>query len=447
MHFPGEDVHQLAKQHLISLIRLDTTNPPGNEIRAARYLEEVLEREGIWHQVFEPAPGRGSIVARLKGNGEAAPLLLMAHLDVVPARAEEWQHPPFAGEEADGCIWGRGALDCKDLVAGWTTILVALKRSGAQLRRDVILAATADEEAGGNWGMGWLCREHPELIQAEAALNEGGGASFQIGSGGIGPRPTLFACQTSEKGVCWLRLTARGPAGHGSVPLPGNAVTHLARAVARLGSTSLPMHLTPTVEAMLASFVQAGGPEVGRRLQQIVANGGQREQFDKLLPPEKAASLAAALRNTVSPTVLKAGDKTNVIPSLATAELDGRMLPGFTPEAFLAEVRQVLGEDAGQVTLEPVMTANPSESPFSGSLVTSLQEAIARRGGVLAPFMSTGMTDGRFVREQGIPVYGFWPQLPHVPLHLTHGTDERIPEDSFRFALEVMWDAVTSFCC
>lgn len=440
--FPGEQVHREAKELLISLLQIDTSNPPGQEIRAARFLEDVLKRENIPCQVFEPAPGRGSIVARWPGDGKEKPLLLMGHLDVVPARAEDWQHPPFGGTVADGAIWGRGSLDCKDMVAGWATILIWMKRLGVKTRRDVILAATADEEAGGTHGMAWLAREHPELVQAEAALNEGGGASFSLG------QTPVFTCQTAEKGVCWLRLTARGQAGHGSVPLADNAVVKLARAISRLGSTELPLHLTPVVEAMLDSFVEAGGPLLGEAIKQVMAQGARREDLERLLPPEKAASLAATLRNTVSPTVLAAGSKTNVIPALATAEVDGRMLPGFTPETFLEEVRASLGEDGREVTLEVLLSDRPSESPYPTPLVECLRTALGRHqpGSVLAPFMSTGMTDGRFLRRLGVPVYGFWPYLPHVPIHLAHGTDERVPEDSFRFALEVMWDAITDFC-
>ncbi|MEW6546152.1 MAG: M20/M25/M40 family metallo-hydrolase [Bacillota bacterium] len=442
MEFPGDEMYAEAKELLISLLQIDTTNPPGNEVQAARYLEGLLRREGISCQVFEPAPGRGSIVARWPGDGRRKPLLLAGHLDVVPARAEDWQYPPFSGTVADGAIWGRGSLDCKDMIAGWVTILLWMKRLGVKTDRDVILAATADEEAGGTWGMAWLAREHPELLQAEAALNEGGGASFSLGGAQV------FTCQTAEKGVCWLRFTARGRAGHGSVPVADNAVVKLARAVARLGTRELPLHLTPTVEAMLAAFVEAGGPEVGRAIRQAIATGGRREDLERLLPPEKAAGLAATLRNTVSPTVLAAGSKTNVIPAQATAEVDGRMVPGFTPETFLAEVRQALGDDGAGITVEVLMSDQPSESPFPTSLVECLRQALSRHvpGSTLAPFMSTGMTDSRFLRRLGIPVYGFWPYLPHVPVHLAHGTDERLPEDSFRFALQVMWDALTSFC-
>ncbi|MDI6893712.1 MAG: M20/M25/M40 family metallo-hydrolase [Bacillota bacterium] len=442
MEFPGDEMYAEARDLLISLLRIDTANPPGNEMEAARFLEGLFRREGIPCQVFEPAPGRGSIVARWPGEGRHSPLLLMGHLDVVPARAEDWQHPPFAGTVADGAIWGRGSLDCKDMVASWVTILIWMKRLGLKSGRGVVLAATADEEAGGTWGMAWLARQHPELLAAEAALNEGGGASFSLGD------RHAFTCQAAEKGVCWLRLTARGRAGHGSVPLADNAVVKLARAVARLGEGEFPLHLTPTVEAMLAAFVEAGGPAVGKAIRQAIATGGRREDLERLLPPEKAAGLAATLRNTVSPTVLVAGSKTNVIPSLASAEVDGRLLPGFTPQTFLAEVREAMGEAAAGVEVEVLMSDQPSASPFPTPIVECLREVLARHaaGSLLAPFMSTGMTDGRFLRRLGVPVYGFWPYLPHVPVHLAHGTDERLPEDSFRFALQVMWDAVTSFC-
>lgn len=442
MEFPGEEMYQEAREHLLSLLRLDTSNPPGNEIQAARYLADVFAQAGIWHQVYEPAPGRGSIVARLPGRGEKGALLLMAHLDVVPARAEEWRYPPFAGTLADGAIWGRGALDCKHMVAGWTALLVWLRRLGVPRSREVILAATADEEAGGTWGMGWLSRHHPELLRAEVALNEGGGTAFPLG------KATVFACQAAEKGVCWLKITARGPGGHGSVPLPENAVVKLARAMARLGSGDLPLRLTPTVEAMLSAFVEAGGPQLGKVLRQAIAAGGKREDLAQILPADKAATVHASLRNTITPTVLRAGEKTNVIPSQASGEADGRVLPGCAAETFLEEVRELLGEDAADLTLEPLYTALPSQSPFGGPLVETIRRALERHlpGSLLAPYLSTGMTDSRYLRALGIPVYGFWPFLPQAPTHLTHGIDEHLPEDSFRFALRVMWDVLVDFC-
>ncbi|MCL4424254.1 MAG: M20/M25/M40 family metallo-hydrolase, partial [Firmicutes bacterium] len=237
---PWPKALQEATGHLSRLIQFDTTNPAGNELPAAHYLAEVLRSEGLEPVVVEPAPGRGSVIARLKGTGEKPPLLLLSHLDVVPAVREGWRRDPFGGEVADGEIWGRGALDCKGLTAAWLELVLLLKRTGHPLQRDVIFAATADEEMGGTWGVKWLSENRFDLIQAEYALNEGGGSAFRIG------QQTYYTYQTAEKAICWVRLRARGTGGHASIPLPDNALVYLAKAISALGTRRLPVHVTPT---------------------------------------------------------------------------------------------------------------------------------------------------------------------------------------------------------
>ena len=246
MSLTNEDLDRMADEvvrHLQALVRIDTSNPPGNERPAAEYIREVFENEGIEGKILESAPGRANIVARLKSEtGEGGPLLLMSHLDVVPADPSEWTHHPFGGEIADGFIWGRGTLDMKGLTAVEMVVMLELKRRGLRLRRDVVFAATADEEMGSTFGMKWLVDNHWELIQAEYAINEGGGVGLNLGD------RMVFTCQIAEKGIAWLRLKAKGEPGHGSAPTGKNAVVELSRAVAKLGAAHLPRHRVEAAE-------------------------------------------------------------------------------------------------------------------------------------------------------------------------------------------------------
>lgn len=271
-----DSIRDEAAQYLRDLLRIDTTNPPGNETLAVEFLAGILKSEGIEPMIFESAPGRGNLVARLKGDGRAAPLLLMAHLDVVPAEAEKWTHPPFAGDLVDGKIWGRGALDTKDLAAMQLMVMLLLKRDGAPLSRDVIWMTNADEETGGNLGAGWMVKEHPDLIRAEYALNEGAGFTMDV----LGRH--FFTVQVGEKGSARFAMRARGNAGHGSMPHRNNAVLKLADAVTRVGNVELPHRVTPVAQ----SFVEG-----------LAANVDARYKADvlALLDPKKFSTAIARL--------------------------------------------------------------------------------------------------------------------------------------------------------
>ncbi|HEX4476067.1 MAG TPA: M20/M25/M40 family metallo-hydrolase, partial [Polyangiaceae bacterium] len=245
-----------AVAHLKALIRLDTTNPPGNERIATDYIAGVLDREGIRYDVVESAPTRASLVARLGGNGKKAPFLLNAHTDVVPVEQSRWRHEPFSGEEHEGCVWGRGAIDMKNMAAMSLTILVVLRRLGVPLDRDLIFAAVADEEAGSRLGSRFLVEAHPELVRAEYVLNEIGGYSYYFGDA------VFYPIQVAEKGICWFELVAQGTAGHGSMPRPDNAVVRIGRAIEALGRVRLPQHNTPVVESFLRRLAeQASFPQ------------------------------------------------------------------------------------------------------------------------------------------------------------------------------------------
>lgn len=436
-------IADLAVQYLRDLIRFDTSNPPGNELPAAQYIADVLRQEGLEPVVLESSPGRGNVVARLRGSGSDGALLLMSHLDVVPADPKEWEHPPFAAEVANGYIWGRGAVDTKQLTAMELAILVHLKREGVPLRRDIVLAATADEEMGGTQGMGWLVQNHPELVECQYAINEGGGFGAQVGG------RSFYVCQTGEKGVCWMKLTARGTPGHGSLPRANNAVAKLCAAVARLAQARLPMHRTVTVER-LVHHLAATQKFPASLLLPLMLNplfeGPILRQAEK--QSEIAAVLRATLHNTVSPTMLQAGQKANVIPSEASATVDGRLIPGQQPEDLLREIRPYIGDE---IEVEILGRSKPYESDPASPLFDLFQQVLNEYdpGCTLAPFLVPGATDGRFLAVKGVKVYGFSPtkQEPGwAVLELAHARNERISLANMEFGTKVLYDVVRRFC-
>jgi len=427
-----------------ALLRIDTTNPPGNERPAAELLGRLFEREGIEFQILESEPTRASIVARLRGGGEAGPLLLNGHLDVVPADPEHWSHDPFAAVEADGCIWGRGAIDMKNMVAMSAMTLVALKRSGIRLGRDLIFAGVADEEAGSNKGALFLVRQHPELVRAEYVLNEVGGHTLHMGSS------RFYPVQVSEKGICWFELVASGEPGHGSMPHANNAVVKLSRAIQALGDTRLPQRVTPVVERFLRTLA-GGAPFPQNKLLPLVLEprlAGFLLDTIARQNPDQARGINAMLRNTVSPTILRAGRKVNVIPSEARAELDGRVIPGTSVGEFLAEVQDLIGRDLRLNVLEQHDgTSFETKTPLYDAIV----KAVGRHdsGGVVVPYMIPGFTDSFAYAKLGATCYGFSPVRLPPDLNFTrmyHGHDERIPAEGFTWGFGVLAELVRDFC-
>jgi len=433
-----------ALEHLRALLRINTTNPPGGESVAAAYLADSLRADGIEPILIEKQKGRGNVIARLKGTGEAAPLLFGGHLDVVEADAACWTHPPFSADCVGGFVWGRGAVDMKNMVAQSMTVLKLLKRTGVRLRRDVIFAGVADEEAGSDLGARFLVEEHPDLVRAEYALGEVGGFSMHMSG------RTFFPIQVAEKGLCWVRLRARGTPGHGSMPREDNANVRLARAIAKLGRKRLPQHTTPHV----VEFVRRVGAELPlapRVLLRRLLDPRTASAALRILPDRSVArSFAAVLSNTASPTILRGGSKVKVIPGEATCDLDGRLLPGQTESSFVAELRQVVGRDLEIEVLR-------STRAIATSPATPLYDVICRvlerhaPGAHAVPYLMPGFTDAQYWSRLGTRCYGFSPLRfdPKSNLRfadLFHGDDERIPVEGFKWGLGVLYDVVRDFC-
>jgi acetylornithine deacetylase/succinyl-diaminopimelate desuccinylase-like protein len=421
-------------------LRIDTTNPPGNEVRAAEFLSRVLRREGIEAKTFVSSPGRGNLYARIKGNGSRRPVVLLNHTDVVPSDKEFWSFDPMSGMVRDGYIHGRGALDMKSLGAAQLMTLILLKRAGLALDRDVIFLATADEEAGGHQGAGWLVRNHPELTRdAEFLITEGSNNLM------VGDRVLYYGIGTTEKTPCWIRLTARGTSGHGSVPQKESAPSRIIRALARLESYQTELKVTPAVARFFREMSTLQTDAELRRAYADIATAIKDPRLAAIVL--SSPSNSALLRNTIQPTVVSVGNKTNVIAPVATAEIDCRLLPGERPEDFVAEIKRVIADP--YVEVETILAFGATESPIDTELHRVITEVIKREDrsarfihGVLA-----GFTDSHFFREQGIVCYGFSPFLiPSRDFIGVHGNDERIPEKSFRDGVRLLYRVVKELC-
>ncbi|HSN82086.1 MAG TPA: M20/M25/M40 family metallo-hydrolase [Polyangiales bacterium] len=421
------------------LLRIDTTNPPGNELPAAQLLAEELHQAGLEPAVMESAPGRGNVVTRLRGTGDKPPLLLTAHLDVVEAEPSAWRHPPFCGEVHDGCLWGRGAIDMKNMAAMSVAIITRLAREGVRPARDLIFAGVADEEAGCRHGSLWLCENHPDLVRSEFAIGEGGGFNIQVAN------RTFFTVQVAEKGVCWVRARAVGEPGHGSMPREDSAVIRLSEAIARLGRKGLPRHASAPVQA----FVDALASHLPAPLRPVIKTLGSPTfgpaALNLISDPSVKRAFRALLGNTASPTVLRAGNKTNVIPGFAEVEIDGRILPGQTRDDFLRELGEVLGSDIELETIHslPPVVTEPKES----SLYSLIHDVMSERapGAPIVPFILQGFTDAKAFTSIGAKWYGFAPvRLPPDMrfADMFHGHDERIPVDGLAWGTETLMQVV-----
>ena len=413
---------------------------------AANWVANLLHENGIEPTVLELFPGRGNVVARQKGNGNRAPLMLYSHLDVVPVERERWTMDPFGGEIKDGYVYGRGALDMKGIGAMQLAVFLALARSGQALQRDIILAMTADEETGDNQGIGPLSEQHPELIRAEYALSEFGGFSMYIGN------KCFYPVQTAEKGTAWMRMIAKGRPGHASVPHDDNAVVHLARAVDKLGRAKLPMHMTATAQQFIFGIADGIGGATGAAMRTLASSSRTEFALDAVVrDPGLAAELKAITHNTCSPTGLQAGMKTNVIPSDATAILDCRTVPGCSTQDLIAELTMALGDDARHVEFIVDSDSFPCEFDFATPLFDLIKAKLKQHDptGIPVPTMMTGATDAKHLMKLGTKCYGFSP-MKFMPgekaIEMVHGHDERVGIDSLAWGVRVLCETVGEFC-
>jgi acetylornithine deacetylase/succinyl-diaminopimelate desuccinylase-like protein len=456
---------------LRDLIRIPSVNPPeppGPEMDAARFLADVLRREGLDPEVIESAPGRGNVTVRLRGDGTRGTgtphdaLLLLSHLDVVPANpADGWTHDPFAADVADGYVWGRGAVDMKQMVAMETMVVVMLARRARAagldpsrdpipgLRRDVLYTCTADEEAGGREGAGWLAENRPVTLRASGALNEAGGVSVEL----AGRR--FYPIQVAEKGFEVFKVHVHGTWGHGSMPRDDNAAVMAAEVVRRMAIPGEP-RLTPVMRRFLDGIRDALGPDQAALLEAIAdveADPRRAEAaITRLCDPMYARALRALVRDSISPDVIHAGIKYNVIPGEAMVEIDCRVLPGTTPDDMREEVVARLGDLADRCTVEHVIGRPPVEAPASGELYDLMAATVRAHDpdGIPVPVMAPFATDAKSTSVLlGVPTYGFSP-LRLEPderfLERFHGVDERVGIDALRFGLPVLYDVVLGYC-
>ncbi|MEM1660704.1 MAG: M20/M25/M40 family metallo-hydrolase [Candidatus Bathyarchaeia archaeon] len=445
-----EDVEEEVITILSNLIKIDTTNPPGNETRAAEYLARILEEDGFECEILESAPGRGNIITRLRGSMGKPRLLLLSHLDVVAANPNEWSVPPFSGLIKDGFVWGRGAIDMKSMTAIEVIVMKLLKRNNVQLRGDVIFAATADEERGGQAGAGWLVENHFEKVKAEYVINEGGGQAIPVNGRNI------FTVQTAEKGILWLKVKSKGTPGHGSIPgVADNAILRMCHVIEKLGKYRDPIFLTSTVKHFLEVMAKES-PHLGLLLKALVENPANGDEFiDKIAEQDKAFAeeLRAMLRMTIAPTMVRGGIKENIIPSECEAVFDCRILPGQTTFSALSKIKTILGNvcDMEKLEFEVIQSNEPSESPIDTPLYHTITRTLREFDSncSVTPILLTGGTDSRFFRKLGAVCYGFHPMVSDLPygeiLKMIHGVDERISTRNLIFGTTILYNVVEKF--
>ncbi len=416
---------------LATLIRFPTENPPGNEAEAVRFAAGLLQEAGIEPKILAKDPARPNLVARFPGRGQAPPLLVYGHLDVVPARGQRWSRDPFAGEVAEGFVWGRGALDMKGPVAIYLASLLAAHASG-ELAGDVVLALVADEEAGGDYGARFLVEAHPELFAGiRHALGEFGAFTLHV----AGKR--FYPVMMAEKQIAWLRLVFRGPAGHGSLWTGGGAMADLGAALVALDRRPPPVHVTPVVQRMFEGLAEGLAGAKGALLKLALRPRLTHAVLTRL--GEAGRVFLPLFSNTAAPTVVRGGEKINVVPEEAALELDGRLLPGFGPEDLIEELKARI-----PVPFEAeVVRHDPGPREVDWALFPLLAQVLeeADPGSKAIPLLLSGVTDGRHFARLGIQTYGFTPmKLPEgfAFNRLIHAADERIPVEALRFGVKTM---------
>jgi acetylornithine deacetylase/succinyl-diaminopimelate desuccinylase-like protein len=421
-----------------ALIRLDTSNPPGNESKAAAYLKSVLEGEGFETQSFALDPARANLVARLKGNGRKRPLLLMGHTDVVGVQRNKWTVDPFSAVRKDGYVYGRGAIDDKDKVTACLMVMLLLKRMKIALDRDVIFLAEAGEESTTSVGIDFMVSQHWNEIEAEYALTEGGGGVSRDG------KPRYVTISTTEKVPRRVKLVAHGEAGHGSVPRPDNAVSHLAMAVAKIAAWQPPMRLNDTTRTYFERLAAISAPDEAARYNHVAEPANTAGIQSYFAAHELTHS--SILRTSIVPTMMNAGFRENVIPSEAEATLDIRALPDEDMPKFIAEMKRVIGDDS--IEIIPAKGGRPAGRPSSldSEMFRALENTQKKMypGAITLPWMMTGATDMAQLRAKGVQAYGFGPMIDEKDLvaNGAHSDDERLQESALYREVEFLWNAV-----
>jgi len=428
-----------AVRLLSEYLKLDTTNPPGNEEKGVKFFADIFDAEGIEYKTYESKPGRGSIRAIIKGTGDKTSLTLLNHIDVVPAKAEEWSFDPFSGEVVDGMIRGRGALDMKGQGILELMAFLAIKRKGITPNRDLLFVAVADEEMGGELGMEWLLKNHPEDFPKGTVINEIG---FTLTD--LLPSGPLTLVAPAEKGPCWLRLVRKGEPGHGSMPHDNNALHLLIEALHRLMAAERPIIITPITAEYFKNLA------VGWEFLKPYAEDGKEETLVEVLKASGILAMPqmkAVVTNTLSVNKLIAGDKTNVIPSHAEAELDIRLLPGQKIDDFIGFVRETLADD--QIEIEIIHATEASRSSMDTDDYRTMLEIIKKHNpdAVVTPWLIAGTTDSRFYREAGSDAYGLLPvSIPMSHVKMIHGIDEQISVENMVTGADVFTEIVTTLC-
>ncbi|MBZ5503485.1 MAG: M20/M25/M40 family metallo-hydrolase [Acidobacteriia bacterium] len=442
---PGDlsQVEGEAVNWLQGLIRINTTNPPGNEMAAAKYLAGILDREGIHSEFYESTPGRGFLVARLASSALPDPsraLLLMGHLDVVGVERAKWSTEPFGAAILNGYMYGRGTIDDKGMTIANLAVLVALKRSGAHLNRDIIFLAEGDEEAGGTTGMRFAVEKHWDKVAAGYALNEGGRVAVKDG------KVQYVGVQAGEKVMVNVDVIATGKSGHGSTPRKDNAVAHLAAAIAKIAAYEAPVQYNSLTRGYFEGIAPTEDEETGKWLRALESS----DRADHAARWVSGASPVwnAMLRDTIAPTMLQAGVRQNVVPSEARGVLNIRLLPGNMLEPLLGKLRELVNDPQIRFEVEPGATEPAPSSSVTGELYNTIARVAVQKypGTTVVPYMSTGATDSALLRMRSVQAYGLLPfPLTEEDAARMHAEDERIPLDSFHKGIEFLYSVVNDF--
>jgi len=428
--------------HLQRMIRMNTVNPPGNELAVAKYLDSTLKAAGIETHLFEPATGRAAFVARLRGDGSRRPVIIMGHMDVVGVERAKWSVDPFAAEIKDGYLYGRGAIDDKGMLAANLQTMLLLKRhvvdAGGKLSRDVIFVANSDEEESGEFGMGWLVANHREMIDAEFALNEGGRTRIVRG------KPLYVAVQNTEKVPHSVTVTARGPGGHASVPLKGNAIARLGRALAAIGAHQEPVQVNATTRAFFGQLSTVWPDAIERRAMADVASRDFARVARGAHVLGSTPVFDAVLRTGISATLVNGGIRSNVIPTEATATLNIRTLPGQSIDSVVGRLRRIVNDTSVSLTItERGEDAPPSDftSPMFSAIAETVKELAPSM--VTVPYLSTGATDSARLRQLGMQAFGVLPfPMNQDDEDRMHGNDERLPLAALDFGTRLIYGAM-----